>query len=235
MMTAYKATLSLNNTATSLMQHSSFAQAFDTLKDAVLLIRALSQSQQGNKGYPEHMVHRKLDEATRRIASSTDSSHSATSSVKVVSHNDADFEKGSIKSSLSKQQQQLIRFDTTDSDLMEQPDGNLELCTSIILYNFGICAVKLGRQDSGIKYLTHALQLLQGLFDSRQDEPFCLKRIIFITAIVLTTLIPAQLSRGGMTDKAQENNETLNYMVEVACSLRNCALLTHDVPCAAAA
>jgi tetratricopeptide (TPR) repeat protein len=226
MMTAYKAILSLNNTATSLMQLSSFDQAFDTLKDAVHLIRA---SQQGNRGYPEHMVHRKLNEATRRIASSTYST--ATSSFKVVSHNDADFEEGSIKSS---KQQQLIRFDTTDSDLVEQQEGNLDLCAAIILYNFGLCAVKLGRQEGGIKYLAYALQLLQGIFDSCQDEPFLLKRIVFISEIVLTTLIPAQLSRG-MTDEAQENTETLNYLAEVACSLRNYVLLTHDFPCAAAA
>jgi hypothetical protein len=227
MMTAYKAILSLNNTATSLMQRSSYDLAFDTLKDAVHLIRA---SQHGNRGYPEHMVHRTLDEANRRIASSTYSS--ATSSLKVVSHTDADFEEGSIKSS---KQQQLIRFDTTDSDLVEQQEGNLDLCAAIILYNLGLCAVKLGRQDGGIKHLVYALQVLQGMFDSCQDEPFVLKRIVFISEIVLTTLISAQLSRG-MTDAAQENTETLNYLAEVACSLKDSCLFNQGYElCASAA
>jgi hypothetical protein len=228
MMTTYKATLSLNNTATSLMQRSSYHQAFDTLKDAVLLIRA-SASQQGNRGYPDHMVHSKLDEATRRVASSKDSS--TPSSLEVVSHNDADFEEGPIKSS----KQQLIRFDTTDSDLVEQQEGNLDLCAAIILYNSGLCAVKLGHQDCGIKYIACALQLLQGMFDSCQDDPFVLKRIVFIYEIVLTTLIPAQLSRG-MTDEAEENTETLNYLAEVACLLTDSCLFNQRYElCASAA
>jgi hypothetical protein len=224
-MSAFKAALVLNNYAIALMERSCFDLAFDTLKDAVLLVKA---SQQENRGLPEEMVFQKLDEATRRIASTSSTS---APSLDVVSHNDADFSKdGTIEDG-----ELLIRFDTTDSDLLEQPEDSLDICASVILYNFGMAALLRNRQDSGIKYLAFALQILQGIFDRSQDDAFVLKRIVFISTIVLTTLIPAQLSRG-LREEAEVSADTLNYFAEVAVSLQGCGLFTQGFElCASAA
>jgi hypothetical protein len=220
MSACYKAALVLNNMAIGLMQRSSFHLAYDTFKDAVLLIKA-SQQQQESVHQDDVLVHQKLGEANRRIASPTASPFtSVPTSITVVSHNDGDF-----SGSISKVSEQLIRFDSSDSDLLEQQEDNL--VAAIILYNFGCCALLRDHQYIGIKYLTFALQIMQGLYDDSQEQPFDLKRIVYISTIVLQTLIPAQFSQG-LKEEARSSCKTLNELAEMASELNQCCLFSRD-------
>jgi hypothetical protein len=226
-MNTYRAAIVLNNQAISMMKYSCYDQAFDTIKDAFLLMKMATQERPAAAGCPElQLVHQKLDEATRRISSPTESS---PSSLEVVLHNDADLNNGTVKDA-----EHLIRFDTSDTNILEEESKYL--CAAIILSNFGICSILCRRQESGMSYLAIALRILQGMRDrAQQDDPFVLKRVVFISIIVLNILIPAQLSCG-MFDGAKDNADTLTYLTEVAYTIQDCGLFTRDFElCASAA
>jgi hypothetical protein len=227
-MNTYRAAIVLNNQGISMMKNSCYDQAFHTFKDAFLLMKMAPQERPAATGCPElQLVRQKLDEATRRISSPIESSPSSL--VEVVSHNDADLNNGTVKDA-----EHLIRFDTSDTDILEEESK--DLCAAIILSNYGVCSILCRRQESGMKYLAFALQILQGMSDRvQQDDPFVLKRVVFISTIVLNILIPAQLSCG-MFDDAQDNAEKLTYLTEVACTIQDCGLFTRDFElCASAA
>jgi hypothetical protein len=226
-MNTYRAAIVLNNQGISMMKNSCYDQAFDTFKNAFLLVKMAPKKRPAAAGCPElRLVHQKLDEATRRISSPTESS---PTSLEVVFHNDADLNNGTAKDA-----EHLIRFDTSDTDILEEESK--ELCAAIILSNFGICSIFCRRQEIGMKYLAFALQILQGMSDRvQQNDPFVLKRVVFISTIVLNILIPAQLSCG-MFDDAQGNADTLTYLTEVASTIQDCGLFTRDFElCASAA
>jgi hypothetical protein len=213
---AFNAALSLNNSAIALTQRSCYRQGFDTLKDAVSLLRAPLDD---DDIALNTLINLKLNEAMRRLTSSQPSPTSASPCVEVMSHDAADSFSLQDEEDLKKLPT-LIRFETSDVDLFQANDQGLPC--AIILYNLAVASL-LCNMTSAARFLSCALHLLQGRFEQSQDDPFYLRRVIFVSVHALTTLIPTLLD-SGKVQQAEESTQDLAYLETVAQTLEESGL-----------
>jgi hypothetical protein len=218
----FEAALLLNNQAVGMMKISCYGQAFDTLRDAVHLMRT---SQEVTPRDAE-LVRQKLSEAAHRT--SNPAVFPAPVDLEIISHDAADYiwQRNSAASALP-----LVRFETTDVDLYTDN----EVGSAILLLNLGIASLCSGRENCATRFLSFSLRILESLFQRSQENPFILKRVIFISTICLNALIPTQLSHR-QTENAEQSAQSLKLLADWAGSLKNSGLFSKDLEgCAAAA
>jgi hypothetical protein len=198
----------LNNMAVTMIQRSCYAQAFETLKDAVRITRSLVKSKQD---YPNQ--HLLVNKAIHNIANPIHTP-SATR-LNAVTHDAADVVGLRCIKSNNKNGNLLIRIDTSDEDILAL--DNHSFCLGIFLYNFGVAAslASVKRNSFAIDLLSCSLQVFEALFEDTKEDPYTLKRVVFCTAVVLEALIPLL----GESNDVENRTEHLEYLHEVATSL----------------
>jgi hypothetical protein len=225
---AYKAALSLNNTGCSLLQRSCYSQGFDTLRDAVFLMKA--SLQQDAETLSELVTH-KLNEASRRTIACPGlhlhaSSTSTSPSIKIVSHDAADFASAKhncdVDVSSTKIRHTLIRFESSDLDLL-LAEADQDLPCAIILFNLAIASLLCHKDAAAASFLSCSLHLLRDMFHRAQEQYFYLNRVIFISTLCLATMLPMQLNSGKIED-ADESSRSIAYLEELAQSLEHSGL-----------
>jgi hypothetical protein len=231
MKTAFRAALSLNNTAITLMQRSCYRQAFEVLKDAVCLIK-MSRQSSFNAAEEEDRVRRMITKAIRYNSNPVVSSDARLPVMEIILHDAPGFvlQGGSVADCHF-----LIRFDTSDQDLLED-EPLLELPSVVILHNFACLAlltIRHGgkRATCGKQCLDYVVRMLKKLFRASQEDPFRLKRIVYLSTIALNTLIQFQLSFG-QTLEARESAAELYYLSQVADRLQGSVLFMGEGLCA---
>jgi hypothetical protein len=230
---AYNAALALNNAAITMMKGACYEQGFQTLKDSMLLMR---EAQPPTSVDADAVVREKLHNSIHRT-SNPEMSLSRIP-LQVVSHDTADifFEQQDKSSDDLVFTHSMIRFDTSDIALLDESQDHDYPC-AIILHNIAIASLCTGRFDVGPKYLTFALQILESMFQvySQNNDPYVLKRVVFVASTVLKTLVPTQIYRGEI-DRARESAQQITFLSQIASKLESCGLFSCTFePCAAVA
>jgi hypothetical protein len=224
----------LNNMAVSMLQRSCHGQGFETLKDAIKINQSLMRKEEEEQppGHHQQLLTKALHRASNPLI------NPSCVQVDTLSHNDADF--CGLRDILAPSSNNnktspmmLIRIDTSDEDVL-QDDGH-SLMLSILLLNAGVAASLGAHQRNGFaaNLLACSMSLLHILFDDTKEDPFALKRVVFIFCIVLEALIPLLSEQ---QEQASWRRQQLDHLYKVATSL-DCSGLFRDyiAPAAAAA
>jgi hypothetical protein len=216
----YTASISLNNTGVSLIKHGYVAEALETLTDAVSIVMALLQHQQGDhevKILSYAQVNSSLQTANQRAAILPPLK---TGSVRVVSHNHADY--GTIQPNRALVVA-LIRIEEDTEEL------ELDMVHAILLANLAL--ILSGRGTEEVEYAVGCLQLSHSLWGDLfhryhgLGDPFMLKRVIHLSIVCLSLLVSA-LASIGQQDEADRAIRELCYLYRLAGSLDKTGLFS---------
>jgi hypothetical protein len=215
----YTASISLNNTGVSLMKRGFVVEALETLTNAVAIVMALLQHRQGDhevKILSYAQVISSLQTANQRAAIL---SPLKTGSVRVVSHNQADYVSIQPRRALA-----LIRIEEDTEEL------ELEMAYAIMLANLSLLLIGRGTEEAeyavGCLQLSHSL--LDDFFHGYHDlgDPFMLKRVAHLSIVCLSSLVSA-LASIGQHDDADTARRELCYFYRVAGSLEETGLFSN--------
>jgi hypothetical protein len=213
----------LNNMAVTMLQRSCHGQAFETFKDAIKITRFLIRNKQDIP--KQHLL---VNKAIHNISNPI---HTLSATrLDAVSHDAGDVV--GLRWPKSNKSNLLVRIDTSDEDILTA--DNHSFCLGIFLYNFGVVAslasVKI--KSFAIDLLSCSLQLFEALVEDTKEDPYLLKRVVFLAAAVLEALIAL------LNDSRRETNnrtEYLEYLHEVTTSLDETGLFHECMERAAAA
>jgi hypothetical protein len=214
----YAASISLNNTGVSLIKGGSVVEALETLTNAVAIVMALLQHQQGDhevKILSYAQVISSLRTANQRAAIL---SPLKTGSVRVVTHNQADY--GSIQ---PRRALALIRIEEDTEEL------ELEMAYAIMLANLSLLLIGRGTEEA--EYAVGCLQLSHSLLGDffhgyhSLGDPFMLKRVAHLSIVCLSSLVTA-LASIGQQDEADTASRELCYLYRLAGSLDKTGLFS---------
>jgi hypothetical protein len=218
----FAAAIRLNNMAVTMAERGCVNQAFVTFKDAVMVANAVFKQQPGRSPF---FLKNLLEKAIQRMVHPTVTT--TCPSIEVVSHDSADF--CITARPYSNDKKTLIQIDSTDEDILQADD----LTLAILLYNFAITTTqRQAGQGLVDNLLSCSLSILYSLQDNL-DDPFLLKRIVFVTAHALESLVPA-LRSSGKTQEADARAEELLHFLGVATRLE-CSGLFSAAPLPASA
>jgi hypothetical protein len=216
----YTATISLNNTGVSLIQRGYVAEALETLTDAVTIVLALLQHQQGDHHQvkiPTYaQISSSLHTANQRAAILPPLK---TGSVRVVSHNQADYVSIQPSRALA-----LIRIEEDTEEL------ELDLVYAIMLANLSLLIMGRGTEEA--EYAVGCLQLSHSLLNDLVHryhglgDPFMLKRVAHLSTVCLLSLASALASIGQQTE-ADTTSRELYYLYRLAGSLDETGLFSN--------
>jgi hypothetical protein len=224
----------LNNMAVSMLQRSCHRQGFETLQDAVKIAKSLMRKEEEEQqpGHHQQLLTKALHRASNPLVTPS------CVQLEAVSHNDSDFcglrdILASSSNNIKTARMMLIRIDTSDEDILEDDDQNLML--SILMLNLGVAASLGAHQRNGLaaNLLACSMSLLHILFDDTKEDPYALKRVVFISCILLEALIPLLSEQ---QEQVTWRRQQLDHLYKVATYL-DCSGIFRDyiAPAAAAA
>jgi hypothetical protein len=225
----YTASISLNNTGVSLIKHGYVAEALETLTDAVSIVMALLQHQQGDhevKILSYAQVNSSLQTANQRVAIL---SPLKTGSVRVVSHIQADY------ISIQPSRALLVALIRIEEDTEEL---ELDMVHAIMLANLSLLLIGRGTEEA--EYAVGCLQLSHSLLDDvlhrylGERDLFMLKRVAHLSIVCLSSLVTA-LASIGQQDEADTASRELCYLYRLAGSLEETGLFSNRGELAASA
>jgi hypothetical protein len=231
--TTYNTAIALNNMAITMMERSCHVQAFETLRDAILVFSSISRLEARNA----------MLQAQYRIASPL---FSAAVPIQVFSHE-------AIKRVKSDDSHlrvySVFRVDTAEDAtfLDHQHENPKDLPSCIILYNLAVsflcchhstCSGSSNSNglDIAIQLLRFSLKNLQQLYHASVsgENLFLTRQIVLFTCHVLQTLV-ATLAQAGQKGDAASFHETLSLICNEAHDLDRTGLFSLSIKSAAPA
>jgi hypothetical protein len=223
---AYMSAIMLNEIAVTMAERGHYRLAFAMLKDAIKIARSLLKqddtlSSDDTSTIDKSSTHQQLlNKACLRLARSSTvlaaSSVAPSDLVQAVAI--ADFSLSRRTTNIDTKIT-LIRIDTSDVEMLQTT--SYELPMAILVYNLAIVAslhepVRCSPRD----LLSLALRILERSFEQYEDDPFFLKRVVFVTVSVLQALIP---DLNG--DEAVTQSRQLEHFYELATQLESVSRL----------
>lgn len=232
----YRAALALNNMAIAMMERSCCEQAFETLRDATVVMKQAlrddnisetSADQQGRHLDALQTIYTKLEQAYRRAAKPIPSKN--TFNIRVLS-DEANFDMALLLP-LSQPQRDtqgrqdafhpLIRINT-DEHLQPTDKSVVDLITTIILFNLAVvslCHPRNGvkrssakkRRADAISILNVCRELLTSLYHEHAENPILRRTISVVTAVALYELVQALHA----CERTQEAHAAADALVEL--------------------
>lgn len=231
----YRAALALNNMAVAMMERSCCEQAFETFRDATVVMKQAFRDDNTSEPRTDHQgrhlamqsIHTKLEQAYRRAAKPIPSKK--TFNIRVLS-DEANFDMALLAPLTQPQRDTQSRQDAfhalirinTDEHLQPTEKSVVDLITTIILFNLAVVSLCHPRNDvkrssakkrraDAISILNVCRELLTSLYYDHAENPILRRTISVLTTVVLYELVQALHA----SERSQEAHAAADALVEL--------------------
>jgi hypothetical protein len=223
----YRAAVSLNNSAISMVERAMFTEALETQNEAVHIMSSTCSGAGDDLEKEVISIERicsRLEHARRQLSSPISSPVNLVAfRLQVVQHTQADSKSNSKEKAPL---HSLIRIEDSDEELLQQ---QVDIPIAIMVHNLGIANAMCGHLDEGIAFLTKALIYLRAMLplSAALGDPYTMIRVVFFYKMALSTLGPALESSGQWQEAAKAAAE-FNILCQLATSLEEMGVFMNN-------